>query len=347
MKKAFLVLRIAFTYIGTVVGAGFATGQEILQFYTRYGRWAMFTIVLATAMFVWLGTKLMLLAHDIKAKSYEDLNKHLFGPHIGSWISYFVLVALFGTNAVMLAGAGSIFQENFNLSYQSGLFLTLILSYFIIKKGIQAILTINSIVVPIMLICTVVIVIHTLSSPTADRFMHMTTDYSLARIWTAPLLYAAFNLTMSQAVLVPIGSEVSDRKALLWGGCIGGIGIGVLLFAGHFALSAQMPGIAQFEIPMGAITNRLGQMMQLLYLFMIFAEIFTTFVADVYGLSLQIRQHFPYRREIVTIVILALCYITSQIGFSVLLSTLYPLFGIVSMVWLVMIMRRRGKTQLE
>ena len=33
MKQAFRVLQIAFTYIGTVVGAGFATGQEILQFY--------------------------------------------------------------------------------------------------------------------------------------------------------------------------------------------------------------------------------------------------------------------------------------------------------------------------
>lgn len=32
MKQAFRVLQIAFTYIGTVVGAGFATGQEILQF---------------------------------------------------------------------------------------------------------------------------------------------------------------------------------------------------------------------------------------------------------------------------------------------------------------------------
>lgn len=29
--------RIAMAYVGTVVGAGFATGQEIIQFFTCYG----------------------------------------------------------------------------------------------------------------------------------------------------------------------------------------------------------------------------------------------------------------------------------------------------------------------
>lgn len=32
MKSHVRTLQIAFTYIGTIVGAGFATGQEILRF---------------------------------------------------------------------------------------------------------------------------------------------------------------------------------------------------------------------------------------------------------------------------------------------------------------------------
>lgn len=34
MKSHVRTLQIAFTYIGTIVGAGFATGQEILKFFT-------------------------------------------------------------------------------------------------------------------------------------------------------------------------------------------------------------------------------------------------------------------------------------------------------------------------
>jgi uncharacterized membrane protein YkvI len=36
-KKSVSTLKVAATYIGTVVGAGFATGQELLQFFSKFG----------------------------------------------------------------------------------------------------------------------------------------------------------------------------------------------------------------------------------------------------------------------------------------------------------------------
>ena len=34
-------LRIAGVYVGTIIGAGYASGQEILQFFTGYGWWGI------------------------------------------------------------------------------------------------------------------------------------------------------------------------------------------------------------------------------------------------------------------------------------------------------------------
>ena len=129
MRNGAQIVRVAFTYIGTVVGAGFASGQEILQFFTRYGSLATLTIALSTMLFIWIGIQLMLMAHDLKAESYEDLNKVLFGEKIGKWISLFMMVVLFGITTVMLAGAGTVFEEQLHLSYTTGLLITLVLSY--------------------------------------------------------------------------------------------------------------------------------------------------------------------------------------------------------------------------
>jgi uncharacterized membrane protein YkvI len=334
-------LQVGFTYIGTIVGAGFATGQEILQFFTRYGWMATLTIALASLLFIWLGTKLMLLANELGAKSYEDLNVYLFGPKAGVWVSFMTMIILFGITTVMLAGAGSIFSEHLNLSYQLGLIFTLILSYIVIVKGIHGILAVNSIVVPIMFIFTAIIVMVTVYSPNAANWVHLSTDYSTEKIWLAPFLYVAFNLALAQAVLVPVGAAIDNRKVLKYGGVVGGIGIGLMLFAGHFVLSANMPGIAQFEIPMGNVVRGLGRGVQLLFLLMIFAEIFTTFIADAYGLALQIRQRTRMSEKTIIIGILLLSYLVSQIGFKTLLSTLYPLFGMVSMAWFVMMVWRK------
>ncbi|MFC5452507.1 YkvI family membrane protein [Paenibacillus aestuarii] len=345
MRTGSQIIRVAFTYIGTIVGAGFASGQEILQFFTRYGWMATLTIALSSLMFVWIGIKLMMMAHDLKAESYEDLNAVLFGAKIGRWISLFTMIVLFGITTVMLAGGGTVFEEQLHLSYQTGLLVTLVLSYLVLSRGIGAIMTVNSIVVPIMLLFSLVIVIYTWNSPASGNWLRITSDYPLSKIWFAPFLYTAFNLAMAQAVLVPMGAAIQNRSVLYWGGLIGGIGIGLLLLSAHFALSAQMPGIAQFEIPMGNIINRLGSAPQIAYLLVIYGEIFTTFIADAYGLSLQLQQRVKLHPKLILISILTLSYVVSQIGFKALLSALYPLFGAISMVWLVlMIWRNRSRT---
>ncbi|QAY65328.1 YkvI family membrane protein [Paenibacillus protaetiae] len=335
------VLQIAATYIGTVVGAGFATGQEIIQFFTRFGYWGTAMIAVATVMFVWLGMKMMLLSSEIKAKSYEDLNKVLFGERYGRWISHFMLFILLGVTAVMLAGAGTIFYENWNISYQSGLLITMVGCFFLLRKGMKAILAVNAVIVPLMLLFTFLVMTNTFHMPESDRFLTLPTDQPFWSALAAPFLYTAFNLSMSQAVLVPLGAEVNDRKAIIIGSWVGGAGIGFLLLAGHIALSAHMPGVTQYEIPMGGIAKQLGYGVQLVYTFLIFAEIFTTLIADIYGLALQLQQRTGGSRSLITFSILMICYLASQIGFGPLLSTLYPVFGFISMGWLYLMIRKR------
>ncbi|WP_442601339.1 YkvI family membrane protein [Paenibacillus sp. KN14-4R] len=338
-----IVIRIAFTYIGTIVGAGFATGQEILQFFTRYGSMAAFTILLAAILFIWIGVKMMVMAYEMKAKSYEDLNRMLFGPRIGSIVSLFMMIILFGISTVMLAGAGSVFSEQLHLSYQTGLLLTLFLSYLVISRGIGAIMTVNTVIVPLMILFSVLIVWHTISSPNAGNWLFLTSDYSFKQIWLAPLLYAAFNLSTAQAVLVPLGAAAPNKSVLYLGAGIGGGIIGLLLIGAHIALSTQMPGITQFEIPMAGLVTKLGYTVQFIYILVIYCEIFTTYIADIYGLTLQLEQRSKINSQFILVILLILSYVVSQIGFKVLLSSLYPAFGLISMVWLgFMVWRRRA-----
>lgn len=341
MRKINQILLVAFTYMGTIVGAGFATGKEILLFFTRYGWVATLTIAAATALFIWLGIKLMRLASEIGAASYEDLNKELFGPRIGEWISLFTLIVLFGVTSVMLAGAGSLFEEHLGLPYQLGLLLSLLLTYILLHKGMKAILAVNSIVVPVMLAFTCAIVWTTGRLPGSGQWLELTSGYPWHRVWFAPILYVSFNLAMAQAVLVPLGRTIKDKSVLFWGGLWGGVGIGAMLAACHYALSAQMPGITKFEIPMGHLIGPLGHTVQVMYLLVIFGEILTTFLSNVYGLALQLEQRTRLGLNILIPAILAGCYTISQVGFSRLLEVLYPSFGLVSLIWFVMIMWRR------
>ncbi|WP_256756833.1 hypothetical protein [Cohnella sp. WQ 127256] len=343
MKQWAKSIQVALVFIGTVVGAGFASGREVMQFFTRFGHWGPYLIIVSTLFFVWIGAKVMLLAAELKAKSYEDLNKYLFGEKTGRWVSHVMLIVLLGVNAVMLAGAGSVFSEHLNLSYQSGLIITMFACFMLLRKGMNAILTINTVVVPLMIGFTAFLVFETLRTPISDHWMRSPNELSPWAAWLSPFLYAAFNLSMSQAVLVPLGAAIGDAKLLRRGAWMGGIGIGLLLLGGHFALSARMPGILQFEIPMGGIARELGPWIHWIYIFLIFMEIFTTLVADIYGLTLQLQERTKASQWMITAILLLLCFLAGQFGFGTLLSTLYPIFGILSLGWLFLISRDRTR----
>lgn len=341
MKAWMRSLQIAFTFIGTVVGAGFATGREVMQFFTRFGHWGALLIAATTLLFVWLGAKMMLLAAELRAKSYEDLNKHLFGERMGTWVSHAMLLLLLGVNAVMLAGAGSIFSEHLNIGYQTGLLITMACCFLLLRKGMSAILAINTLVVPVMLLFTAALVLHTLNGPGSGRWLTLTTDESPWAAWMSPFLYAAFNLSMAQAVLVPVGSSIGDPVVLRRGAWLGGLGIGLMLLAGHLTLSSRMPGIQQFDIPMGGIARETGPWVHYAYIFLIFMEIFTTLVADIYGLTLQLQERVNVRKGVLTLTVLFICFVAGQFGFGPLLSTLYPLFGMLSLGWMFLMGRDR------
>jgi len=334
MKRTADALQIAFTYIGTVVGAGFATGQELVQFFTKYGTVALATIAAATALFIWIGMKTMLLAHDIGARSYEDVNRFLFGKRWGATLSFLLLAELLSVSVVMLAGAGSVFREQLGLSFFLGAAATLLFAYAVVRGGLRGILAVNSAVAPAMLLFSGIVLFEIFrdGSPAPLDLLHQPDPYPPGRAWIAPLLYAAFNLTAAQAVLAPLGAA-ADRGAVKLGAALGGAGLGVLLLAGHLALSAHAPDIFRYDIPMGYVVSRLGPAVHVLYVLLIYAEICTTFISDVYGASLQLEQRLGIPSAAAAAGILALCFAFCFIGFKPLLATLYPLFGALSLVW--------------
>ena len=73
-----LAMKAAATYIGTVIGAGFATGQEMLQFFVRFGVMGFVGLAFAAAMFIFFGFIIMDLGRRLNARSYREII-HFFG----------------------------------------------------------------------------------------------------------------------------------------------------------------------------------------------------------------------------------------------------------------------------
>lgn len=339
MKRNWVqIFTVAATYIGTVVGAGFATGKEIIEFFTSYGLMGTLAIIVSGLLFVIVGTKMMLFARRIQAYSYQELNVYLFGKNLGRIINFFTLVILLGVTSVMLSGTGSIFKEQLGLPVQVGIFITLVLCFGIMIKGLDGVLGINTLVVPMMLIFSIILFIPAVRNFQVPSLDSISVDQW--RLWINPFLYVSFNLAMAQAVLVPLGKEIDDESTLKWGGIWGGIGLTFMLLSCHFAL-LNYPNANLFEIPMGQVIKSYGLVVHILFVIVIYGEIITTLVGNVFGLSRQFLSVIRFSEKWIIILILTLCYIISLIGFDTLLEVLYPLFGYIGLLLLFKILYQK------
>lgn len=325
-------IQIAATYIGTVVGAGFASGQEIIAFFTLYGHTGTLGILLSTVLFVWLGYKMMWLAHHLRTPSYESFNQRLFGNIAGRAINLFVFLTLFGVTTVMLAGAGSILEEQFQIPYLVGSAGTVLIALLILRKGLEQLMAVNAIVVPAMLLFTLLILIDGGATlPLSTEFPHFE-----GLLWKS-ILYISFNLAMAQSVLIPIGYSVRDPVVLMRGAILGGICLGFMLIVIHTAMLANWQEVRYLDVPILFITDGWNRWLQLFLVFVLFSEIFTTLISNVFGIGQQMRELFQVPENTSYLSLFGMAFVLCLIGYSELLMFLYPLFGYLGLATLLRI----------
>jgi uncharacterized membrane protein YkvI len=329
--------QVAAVYVGTVVGAGFATGKEIVEFFSRFGFFGLISILMCGYLLVMIGSKLMRISVQIGAKSYQEFNEFLFGKWIGMGINLFMLVMLLGVCAVMLSGAGAVFEEQLGLPKNLGIFLTIFLSILVMVVGTKGLFAVNTIVVPLMISFSLILMILSVSMPHfLNQLLYIPHADDGWKAVAAPFTYSALNLALAQAVLVPIATEIDDDWTVKWGGIIGGVLLTIILLAGHFTL-IMLPDFEKYQIPMAVIMKNLASGFHWVFILVIYGEIFSSVIGDVYGLDRQLKQYIEIPSIISVSCIFVISYFLSLIDYGRLLSYLYPSFGYVSLIFLVLL----------
>ncbi|RLL41322.1 hypothetical protein D8M04_17520 [Oceanobacillus piezotolerans] len=341
MKQGISVLLVAATYIGTVIGAGFATGKEIVTFFSRFGAVGALGILISCYLFILLGNKIMVISTRIEAYSFKEFNDYIFGNKLGKLINSMIFIIVISTTSVMLSGAGAVFHEQLGIPFQVGIISTLLLCYFVVLKGLDGIFAINAYIVPLIILFGLFIFFSMFDHQPGKLLDLLTLTVPDHIHWLiSPFSYASFNLITALVVLVPLGKEIKDERVLKWGSTLGGIGLCVILLLSHFSLIAN-PNSFLFDIPMAEIVKQLGSLIHIMFVVVIYGEIFNTVVANVYGVARQLKTSFHLKYQHAVWLILLVIFCISQIGYGQLLSTLYPFFGYVGLFYLVVLLFKR------
>lgn len=333
-NKDFLYFKIITTYIGSIIGAGFASGQEILQFFIVFGDKAIYGIILCTVLFMYLGSMVLYISSELRTSSYKRLFGYLLGKRAGSFMDFVSLFMLVGGLGIMFAGSGAVFSEHLGFPRIYGVLLAAGITCLVICGGLQGVLMANAFLVPVKMLVIIVVCIWVLIN--SGFVPGKTTELVLGGrvtghwIWSA-LLYVSYNMIVSVAVLSSLGQTITKKQGVI-SGAAGGLCLG--LAAGIITLAelAFYPFITNYQVPLLYLAGQIGEIWQKLLGFLIWMAILTTAIANAHGFASRLAFSNTKKYKMIGVAVTLATIPLAGMEFTELVRNIYPLFGYAGLV---------------
>lgn len=267
------------------MGSGFASGQEILQFFSAFGLWgSLGAEAVAAVVFALVSSTIMGDAQQKKPPENIGPYRYYCGRRIGTALGWVMPLIMFLFLTVMFSGAGAAMEEAFGLPASIGRTAIALVTLLTVLLGLSGLVqTISPIGIGIVLIASCISFIS---------LFHQWSNLSVADLiitqipskrasfthtwWQAGLLYGAFNVVTAFPFFTGLGRQAITKEEAIWTGIVGGasfIGAGLLM---NLAFLANLTQIYEKQVPFLwialAIQPKLGGLCSLLLL----AGIFTT-----------------------------------------------------------------------
>lgn len=98
-----------------LIGAAFATGQEVLMYFVAWGDQMFFIIGIILAVIVWVALSFAIAGSRYHFDRNEDIFRFFCGKYFGKFYDYFTVFFSYACYLFMIGGVGSTMKEQFGL----------------------------------------------------------------------------------------------------------------------------------------------------------------------------------------------------------------------------------------
>lgn len=330
------IIKIALAFIGIIVGAGFASGQEVLQYFTSFGLMGTIGAILSTAIFAYVGMTLVWLGSIMQTTSHKDVIYKISGRLLGFIIDAILIFTLFGVGVVMIAGAGSNVNQQFGVPAIVGTSLMTILILLTGMLKANRIVSIIGGITPFLIIAVIFISIY--SFLTMDGSLSELNSIAKEQPTTLPnwfiscINYVSFNTAVGASMALVMGGVETNRKTAAFGGLAGGLGIGILILISHLAIFSKIDSVGHLDMPMLAIVNNISPILGVLMSIILFAMIYNTAIGMFFSFVARFTVINTRKFKGFFVITIIVAFAASFVGFTELVSYFYPLIGYLGLI---------------
>lgn len=343
MRNIRNIFSISLSLVGSMVGVGLASGREVVSFFARYGLFSIFFCFISSFVIFCLIYASMSVCHknnheNKKCKNKETNAKLCFkvrvcGSNFKNVKIFDVVIFLCQISicSVMFAGLFSMFSEFSNLFVVRVLLLLFVftVSFLILKSGNSLMFSFNFFLsILLVVFCLFLLIVFVIS-----REVDFLVGCNFSEFgFVGSLLYAGMNVLTIFPLIKETSSVLKNKKEILI------LSFLVSLFV--FMILMIILSLVLFfggdrigdDMIMLSLSGRVSDILFFVHFCLIMFSVFTTLLSTASGACSFLKK---FDRKVSVLFVLLICSSLSFVGFSNLVDFLYPILGLIFIVFIV------------
>lgn len=336
------IVKVACIYVATIIGAGFASGQEIIQFFSVYYKGGFWGILLAGALFSAIGFVVLDRVYKQRIRSYDEFIFPAMGWLTGWVVQIAVTVFMLCLFCIMIAGSGNVVSDKLGIPFEYAVLIMGLLCMVFILSSIRGIVMLGTIVTPVLVTGILLVGLYIIVYRDSSAFSPLEGFKAAANSWFfSSLLYVSYNSLMSVVVMCNLLPYLKTQRTGRVGGILGGLLLCFVALVMNTAIYFFYPGPAESELPVLGILGRYNSLAAGMYAVLLWMAMLVSAVTSGFCFVDRVASKVPFDRRLLTVLLCAAAVPLSTLGFSRLISLIYPVFGYVGL-FLVLVILMQG-----
>ena len=342
-----------FTFSGAIVayliGSGFASGQEAMQFLSVHGLLGCLGAVTLTCL-IYYGfcSTIMSDGYELQLSSPNQIFRFYCGKYLGLFFEIYTPIFLFSVYIVMLAGAGAILNEYYGISLLWGRIGMALLSILTVLLGLNGLVNVVSKIGPMIILFSVLVGIGSIvMNPTglfqADAILENITVTKAASNWLiSGLIFPSMGCVMIVPFLAQLGATASSKKEARLGGIMGALTFSLAVAVFAFGLLANIGDLYDKNVPALVIANQILPFIGTVFSIILIGGVYTTAVPMLWlSCNRLFADEKSKRFKLGAVVLTLIAFFLSRFPFAVLVNVLYTITGYLGILLVFCIFKKR------
>ena len=331
------VLNVALMFVGAIMGAGFASGRELWQFFGVFGIRGKIGVLLVGILFILLGTATAYIARKLGTNEMGRIIAPGNNQKITNAVSWFMAIILFTVLINMTAACGAMLNQLFGINPMIGGVLIDVLVVATVLGEFERISKVFKYIMPVLFVAVVAVsIIVILCCDKIEADMSLLNPSPIAGNWVlASCLYISYNILAMIPIVATSSVNAKSEKAAVLGSGLGGVLLGILAFVIVSAIQKDMLFAQEADMPMLAYSTRVAPAAGIVYSVLLFAAIYSSATSNFYGFTTKIKEG-PYKSRMV-IIAAAAAFLLGLVGFKNVVAYMFPIEGYLGFVIVAMI----------